>query len=159
MQKKKFPPNAHTHWLALLFLEEYPELAGKGLLYLDVWPISQPLLSLYHPDLMTQLAEHNFRKADLMKLEMGPMTGAKDLLTLEGAEWKRARAVFNPGFSAKNLLSLVPEFVAEIEPFRQKLSSVAETGELIKLEKLTTRLAMDVIGRAVLYVLLPTILR
>ena len=148
--KSKFPPKTHSHWLPLLFLQEYPELAGKGVLYLDVWPISDPLLALYHPDLIAQLTEGNFPKARLMKLELGPMTGAKDLLTLEGQEWKRARAVFNPGFSAKNLLSLVPEFVAEIEPFQQKLKKAAKSGEVIKLEQWTTTLAVDVIGRAVL---------
>lgn len=150
MAKGKLPPNAHTQWLPLLFLHEYPQLAEKGAIYLDVWPISQPLLSLYHPDLIGQVTEGNFRKAELMHLEMGPVTGSKDLLTMEGQEWKRARAIFNPGFAAKNLLSLVPEFVREIEPFRQRLLAASETGEVVKLEKWTTELAVDVIGRAVL---------
>lgn len=131
-------------------MQEYPELANKGILYLDVWPISEPLLAVWHLDLLHQIQDGNFPKAKLMKMEMGPVTGGKDLLTLEGQEWKQARAMFNPGFSAKNLLSLVPEFVDEIDIFKGKLSNFAETGEVIKLEKLTIKMAIDVIGRAVL---------
>lgn len=150
MVKRKLPPKCHTHWLPLLFLEEVPELAQKGILYLDVWPISQPLISLYHPDLIAQLTEGNFPKAKLMEMEFGPMTDNRDLLTMEGQDWKRARAVFNPGFSAKNLLSLVPEFVSEIQPFKQRLLAASKTNEVVKLEKWTTSMAIDVIGRAVL---------
>lgn len=150
MRKSKFPPKAHSHWLPLLLMEEYPELASKGLVYLDIWPITQRLLAVWHPDLIGQVTEGNFPKSELMRMEMGPVTGAKDLLTLEGQEWKKARAIFNPGFSAKNLLSLVPEFVAEIEIFREKLKDAAESGKVVKLESLTVMLAVDVIGRAVL---------
>lgn len=131
-------------------MQEYPELANKGILYLDVWPISQQLLAIWHIDLLTQVQDGNFPKAPLMKLEMGPVTGGQDLLTLEGQEWKRARAMFNPGFSAKNLLSLVPEFVDEIEIFKGKLNKFAETKEVVKLEKQLIMMAVDVIGRAVL---------
>lgn len=150
MAKGKLPPQCHTHWLPLLFLEEYPELAGKGIMYLDVWPISQPLISLYQPDLIAQINEGNFAKAPLMKLEFDPMTEGRDLLTMEGQDWKRARATFNPGFSAKNLQSLIPEFVSEIQPFKQRMLKASKTGEVVKLEKWTTSLAVDVIGRAVL---------
>lgn len=87
-----------------------------------------------------------------MKMEMGPVTGGKDLLTLEGQEWKQARAMFNPGFSAKNLLSLVPEFADEIDIFKEKLRGYAESGQVVKLEKLLIQMAIDVIGRAVLSV-------
>lgn len=150
MRKYKFPPKAHGHWLALFFIQEYPELADRGILYLDLWPVLQPLLTVWHPDLLGQIQEANFPKAELMREELGPVTGAKDILTLEGREWKRTRAMFNPGFSAQNLLSLVPEFIAEIEIFKAKLRQAAESGEIVKLEKWTTLLAADVIGRAVL---------
>lgn len=150
MRKTKFPPKAHTHWLPILFMQEYPELANKGILYLDVWPISAPLLAIWHLDLLNQVQEGNFPKHVLMTNEFGPATGGRDLLTLEGQEWKQARAIFNPGFSARNLLSLVPEFVDEIKIFKEKLAMFAETGEVVKLEKLTVTMAVDVIGRAVL---------
>lgn len=150
MRKSKFPAKAHSHWLPILFLQEYPELAKKGILYLDTWPITEPLLAIYHPDLLTQITEGNFPKSKLMTTEMGPVTGAKDLLTSEGQQWKRARAMFNPGFSAKNLTSLIPEFLDEIEIFQDKMRDAARTREVIKLEDWTTLLAVDVIGRAVL---------
>lgn len=97
-----------------------------------------------------QVEKGNFPKAKLMKMEMGPVTGGNDLLTLEGPKWKRARAVFNPGFSAKNLMSLIPDFITEIELFKDKLSKAADSGETIKLEKWTVQLAVDIIGSAVL---------
>lgn len=150
MRKYNFPPKAHSHWLPLLFMQDDPSLEAKGCLYLDIWPITEPLLAVWNPDLLAQITDANFPKAKLMTTELDPVTGARDLFTLEGAEWKRARSVFNPGFSAKNLLSLVPEFVDEMLPFQNRLREAAQTKETVKLERLTTPLAIDVIGRAVL---------
>lgn len=131
-------------------MQEYPELANKGILYFDVWPISQPLLAIWHIDLLNQIQEGNFPKSPLMKMEMGPVTGGHDLLTSEGQEWKQARAMFRPGFSAQNLMSMLPDFMDEISIFKGKLEEFAETGEVVKLEKLAIKMAIDVMGRAVL---------
>lgn len=150
LQKSKVPDDTHSQWLPLLFLQEYPEIAKKGILYLDVWPISEPLLAIYEPDMLAQVTEGNFKKSPMMLMEIGPVTGGTDILTSEGAQWKRARAMFNPGFSARNLTSLIPQFVHDVEVFRSKFKKAASTGEIIKLEDWTTSLAVDVIGRAVL---------
>jgi cytochrome P450 len=72
------------------------------------------------------------------------------LVHVEGQEWKAARSIFNPGFSVKNLLSLVPKFVEEVEVLRQRLRQAAASGEVVKIEDYTQKVTVDVIGRAVL---------
>ncbi|KAI0171957.1 cytochrome P450 [Hypoxylon sp. FL1284] len=67
-----------------------------------------------------------------------------------GQEWKTARSMFNPGFSAKNLLSLVPDMMEEVLVFRERLREAASSGDVVKLEDLTTGVTVDIIGRAVL---------
>ncbi|KAK8097727.1 cytochrome P450 [Apiospora kogelbergensis] len=122
-----------------------------GALYMDVWPMSPPLLAVFRPDMMAQFTQDQSQpKHDNMKQEMKPFTGAADLATLEGQEWKTARSIFNPGFSLKNLLSLVPAFVEEVLVFRERLGKVADNGETVKMETYTTDLTVDIICRAVL---------
>lgn len=150
MMKANMPPKAHNHWLPYLFLQQYPELAGKGILYLDLWPIVDPMIALYHPDLLAQLDTGHFAKHKMMQGEFGPITGGIDLVSSGGQVWKKSRSMFNPGFSAKNVLTLVPTFLEDIKQFKQNLTKAAASGEVVLLENLTTGLAIDLIGRATL---------
>lgn len=77
-------------------------------------------------------------------------TGCRDLVNLEGPAWKRWRSVFNPGFSARNILPLVLSFIEEVLVFRQTLSDAAESGKVIKMSDSASKLTFDVIGNAVL---------
>ncbi|KAI0129584.1 cytochrome P450 [Xylariales sp. AK1849] len=148
----KFPPDAHGQWVFLLIKEEYPEVARDGIIYMDTWPISHPLVAVFHPDMMAQFTQVQ----SLPKFwwqsnkEFKHFSGGQDLVNLEGQEWKTARASFNPGFSAKNLLSLIPWFVEEAMVFRERFKKVAASGEIIRLEDDTTNLTFDIIARAVL---------
>lgn len=149
--KLKTPPALHGQVMPLLLSREYPEIMDAGALYMDVWPMSPPLLAVFRPDMMAQFTQDQSQpKHDNMKQEMKPFTGAADLATLEGQEWKTARSIFNPGFSLKNLLSLVPAFVEEVLVFRERLGKVADNGETVKMETYTTDLTVDIICRAVL---------
>ncbi|KAK7748094.1 hypothetical protein SLS53_001346 [Cytospora paraplurivora] len=57
---------------------------------------------------------------------------------------------FQPGFSAKNLMALVPAFVEEIQVFRDWLEDIAKTDEVVQLEPKVMRTTADIIGRAAL---------
>lgn len=137
--------------IAYLLAEEHPEFAKDGVLCLDTWPVSPPVLWVTDPDMLSQFCvSPSLPKADMMHYEFEPMTGLKDILTLEGAEWKRWRTIFNPGFSAKNLLLLMPAFLEEIQVFTDGLRKQAKTGEVGNFLDQAMNLTYDVIARATL---------
>lgn len=136
----------------LYIKQEYPEIANQGIVYMDVWPIGYPMLAVYHPNMMAQFIQENSLPKfwAMPQVEFKGFTGGQDLVNLDGLEWKKARGLFNPGFSTKNLLSLVPDMIEEVLIFRERLRKVAATGEVIKLEDYTTNITVDIVGRAVL---------
>jgi cytochrome P450 len=117
----------------------------------DVWPISHPLLAVFEPTLISQFTQDQSQeKHPQMRTVFRPFTSATDLVTTEGQEWKTGRAIFNPGFSSRNLLSLIPSFVEDALVFRNILGKFSTTEEVITLVDFTTNLTVDIIGRAVL---------
>ncbi|KAI0841068.1 cytochrome P450 [Hypoxylon sp. FL0890] len=150
--KYKIPRDSHGHWLFLYLKHEYPEITRKGLLYMDPWPIGYPMIAVYQPDMMAQFTQENSlpKYWAMPQVEFKAFTGGEDLVNLDGPEWKKARSMFNPGFSARNLLSLVPDMIEEVLVFRERLEKAAASGEVVKLEDYTTDITVDIIGRAVL---------
>ncbi|KAH8897352.1 cytochrome P450 [Thozetella sp. PMI_491] len=150
--KYKTPRDAAGFWQFHFLQKEYPELASAGLFYIDTWPIAYPMIVVFNPDMLNQFTQvqsqpkwwngnqNNFKH----------FTGGRDLVTLDGQEWKMARAAFNPGFSAANLLSIIPQLLEEALVFRERLQSLAATGEVVTFENYTIGLTVDMIGRVVL---------
>lgn len=137
--------------IPLLLLRHDPEFFKCGIAYIDSWPFGPPMLAVFHPDMMAQFTqETSLPKAELMRIEFQPFTQLNDLVLQEGQEWKKWRSIFNPGFSAKNLLSLVPQLIDEVLVFRDWLKDVAASGQVTKLEEQAGKMAIDVIGRVVL---------
>ncbi|KAL8951787.1 MAG: hypothetical protein Q9222_002257 [Ikaeria aurantiellina] len=79
-----------------------------------------------------------------------PLLGEKNLVTLEGKEWRMWRGIFNPGFSSGHLMSLVGGMVSDTVLFTKILSEYAAKGTLFQLEDAATRLTVDIIGSVVL---------
>ena len=147
----KYPSDTYGGNLPYLLTKEYPELDKQGLFYIDIWPVSYTMLAVHHPDMMAQFCQDNSQlKHPQIKNEFRPFTKEKDLVTSDGQQWKRWRAIFNPGFSIQNIMSLVPAFTEEVLAFKKHLTNVAETGEVIQLEKHAMKATCDIIGRAVL---------
>ncbi|KUI60669.1 hypothetical protein VP1G_07877 [Cytospora mali] len=147
----KYPSDLNPQCIPLLLAEEYPEIASHGVLYMDAWPFTYPMLAVFHPDIMAQFTQDNtFPKHPLMLDEFMPLTGCNDLVNQNGQVWKTWRSIFNPGFSAKNVMALVPAFLEEIDVFRDWLGVVAEANEVIQLEPKVMRTTADIIGRATL---------
>jgi cytochrome P450 len=94
--------------------------------------------------------ETSLPKHDLMHEEFQPFTQCNDLVNQEGKEWRTWRSIFNPAFSAKNLLSLVPAMLEEIQVFQDWLKGIAKSGEVVRLEDQAMKVTVDVIGRLVL---------
>ncbi len=68
----------------------------------------------------------------------------------EGELWKQTRSLFNPGFSASHLMTLVPTIVDDTMTFWQNLNKVAESKELVQLEHMTSHLTIDIMGHVIL---------
>lgn len=149
--KNKIPADSHGQYVPLWLAREYPEVMKAGAVYIDAWPIAMPLLAVFHPEMMAQFTQENsqVKHWQLRKMNM-PFSGCTDLVCSEGEWWKAARNMYNPGFSTKNLISMVPDFVEEALVFRERLRNTSEKGEVVKLMKFTVGLSVDVIGRAVL---------
>lgn len=130
-----------------------PELRSTGVLYLDTWPVMSPMLAVFHPDMMAEFTQTtSLPKHPSLVTEFMPFTHMNDLVTMSGQTWKMWRTIFNPAFSSKNLLSLVPDFLEEIDVFVEDLKRAAQSGEVIRLEDKATMCTIDIIGRAILYV-------
>ncbi|MCJ1422456.1 hypothetical protein MMC29_000336 [Sticta canariensis] len=91
------------------------------------------------------LPKHNGQRQFLR-----PLSGKHDLVTMEGQLWKTWRTIFNPGFSANHLMTLVPTILEDVSIFYGILRGHAEKGDLFSLEEATLSVTLDVIGRVTL---------
>ncbi|KAF1959990.1 cytochrome P450 monooxygenase-like protein [Byssothecium circinans] len=148
--QKNLPSDAHGHYLAGQIRQRYPDLGP--VFYLDLWPFSDPLLIVTDPDVIAQFCapDHLLPKHPGVKTFMYPITGGYDLNCLDGETWKFWRKLFNPGFSAAHMQTLVPTIVDEVEIFRKELVDRAREGRMFSFENHALSLAIDVIGRVAL---------
>ncbi|KAL8727061.1 MAG: hypothetical protein Q9166_006304 [cf. Caloplaca sp. 2 TL-2023] len=146
---KALPPYAHGVYIGDQIRQRYPYL--EDAFYLDTWPFGSLFLVVSSPDMMFQLTQAaQLPKDKGLRNFLRPLTGKADLVTLEGATWKRWRKIFNPGFSASHILSLVPRMIEEVAVFKDILGGHASRGRMFYLEEATLNLTIDIIGRIVM---------
>lgn len=122
-------------------------------MYIDTWPVMPPILAVFHPDMMAEFTQTtSLPKHPHINAEFMPFTQSNDLVTMSGQTWKMWRAIFNPAFSSKNLLSLIPAFLEEIDVFIDELKRAAQSGQVIRLEDKAINCTFDIMGRAILSV-------
>ncbi|KXH62000.1 cytochrome P450 4V3 [Colletotrichum salicis] len=124
-------------------------------IYADMWPMGPPLVFTVHPEAAGHfMFDSSVPRSDWTKKALAPITEARDLACLVGEPWKTWRARFNPSFSNKNVLSLVPGMLEDVQIFadivRKKAGADSSWGGVFPLVETTTNLTMDIIGRAVL---------
>ena len=145
----KLPPGAHPSYLPGLIRRAVPD-AGL-VFYLDLWPFNRPILVVTSPPAAYQFTqEHPLRKSPELRRWIKPLAENKDLVSLEGQQWKRWRNVYNPGFSMSHLMLMVPQIAEEVSVFCDILRERSKSGAIFPLEEATTYLTMDTIGRVVL---------
>ena len=128
-----------------LLSEEYPDT--DGCFYIDTWPFSNPLMIITSPDLAIQACqEHDLPKPDVLVPFFEPLAGGPNLFVTNGAEWKRARTLFNPGFSSNVMLECMPSILEEADVLVSLLREHARKGDTFSLDKITCDYMMDVIG-------------
>lgn len=109
----KFLQDVHPPYLPLLIRRPFPEVGS--VFYHDVWPIINPILAVSSPSAASQFTqEHSLPKSAELRRFLKPITQNKDLVSLEGQLWKLWRSIYNPGFSASHLISMVPCIVNEV---------------------------------------------
>lgn len=126
-------------------------MCAHGLIYFDIWPFGRPTCCVFHPDILSQFTQDkSVPKAPEVARELGPLTDTRDLVSMEGREWKFWRSVFNPSFSSKNLTALLPAFLEEIQVLKERFIQAARSGEVLNMEKTVATATVDVICRATL---------
>ena len=145
----KLPKDAHPHCLPDQLRQAYP---GMGpIFYLDAWPFMTLNLVVASPATLAQITtEHVLPKFPAIKDFLYPLANGKDIVSMDGREWKYWRNIFNPGFSASHLMTLVPEIVRETMVFCEVLHDHAKKQDIFPMKALTDNLAMDIIGKVVL---------
>ena len=127
----------------------YPDMGP--IFYLDAWPFMTLTLVVTSPPALAQITtEHVLPKFPAIKDYLYPLANGKDLVSMNGQEWRYWRDVFNPGFSASHLMTLVPDIVKETMVFLDVLRGHANKQDVFRMKNLTDNLAMDVIGKVVL---------
>ncbi|KAL6235164.1 hypothetical protein BDW75DRAFT_251072 [Aspergillus navahoensis] len=143
----RLPPDAHvllpTHELA-------GDFADTEMFLLDTWPVFPALVMVYDPEAALQVStKYNLPKSAIFPSLMHPITGGPSMISMNDAEWKKWRSIFNPGFSAGTMMDQVPVVVDSVQVFCDILRGRVGTG-LVHLDDLTTRLTMEIILRVTL---------
>ena len=128
-------------------------------IYLDLWPLLWPTVIVIDPTLSAQYTQHpSAPKHESIRTFAYPLTRNLDVFSSEGELWKTWRARLNPGFSARNLASLMSDITDEVATFVDLMKRMAgpENGgggtwsDMFRMLPYTTRLTFDVIGRVTL---------
>lgn len=124
--------------------------ADTEIFLMDLWPIFDPVLMISSPEISVQVSNtYNLQKPDSQGKSFLPIIGGKSLITMSDQEWKAWRALFNPGFSATHMLSLVPSIVDSVEVFCDLLRKRVGK-DVFSLNNMTTRLTMEIITKTTL---------
>ncbi|KAM0712458.1 hypothetical protein Q7P37_011554 [Cladosporium fusiforme] len=144
----KQPPGAAPQTFPLMIKEHYN--LGDWYVF-DTWPIGPAAIVTFSPAMMHEFTvKQNMPKHPVVDVFMKNFGGEGNLVSSEGAVWKRWRSAFNPGFSATYLMTLVPDIVDQVSIFSDMMLDRAKNNTLFRMEAATTYLTIDIIGRVVL---------
>jgi cytochrome P450 len=108
--------------------------------YIDLWPIADPFLAVFEPDLAAQFTtDYSTPKFGAYLDFMVPLAGHGDMVSSSGPHWKKWRSIFNPGFAGGHLMTLVPGIVDQVAIFVERLSELSSKQEPFRLEETATR--------------------
>ena len=145
----KLPKDVHPHYLPDQLRQAYPDMGP--IFYLDAWPFITLTLVVASPATSAQITtEHVLPKFPAIKDFLYPLANGRDIVSMDGQEWKYWRSILNPGFSASHLMTLVPDIVGETKVFCDLLQKHAKERDVFRMKSMTDNLAMDVIGKVVL---------
>ncbi|OQV04103.1 hypothetical protein CLAIMM_09044 isoform 2 [Cladophialophora immunda] len=147
--KNLFPPNCHVQNWANYIRKKY-DLGD--IFYVDWWPLGPRWMFIADPELASKFLTtgQSLPKSRLTTKYLTMLLGANNMVGLDGQAWKSLRSIFNPGFSASHLITLVPYVVDSSLVFLDLLREKAQTNELVELDPLSIGFAIDIIGKVVM---------
>jgi cytochrome P450 len=124
-------------------------LLAPDVFYVDWWPFGPQWVFIADPDLASKYITtgQSLRKSTLTSNYVNKLLGKDNMVSIDGPKWKMLRSIFNPGFSASHLMSLVPYMLDSTLIFVNACREKAKTNELFQLDRLATRYAIDIIGK------------
>ena len=146
-------------------MESYSELSPQHghdkpvppVIYLDLWPISDPMLVVIDAELAAQFTQPPVAlpKHAVYRTVVKPLThGEDDLLSANGDYIKTWRPRFSTGFRSGSLQALMPEIMEGILEFSDALGRCVgpngHWGMVFPLEEATVTLTFDTIMRSLL---------
>ena len=143
---QSLPRNTVMHVVVRRIAESFP----GGVFYLNLWPFNVPIMVVANPYVASQVEAAFLDKPANISATLEIINGGPSLLTMNGATWKKWRAIFNPGFATGYITGLAPAIVDEVAVFCKLLQDRAEKGEVFPLEEHTLRLTLDIISRVTL---------
>src|ERR1700738_3549413 len=93
------------------------------------------------------LVKDNLPKAQGAYKYLVSLIGPSSIISLEGEHWQQLRKMFNPAFSPASLETMIPIIVEESETFVTKLTNIADTGNVLRMNNWATYLVIDIMGR------------
>jgi len=141
-----------------LFGEIGRKFSKAGAYYLDLWPFSEPFLVITSPYLANQVVSNPaiaLEKPDALRKWFWSITGGISIFDAPADKWKPLRALFNRGFSATHLMTIVPTMVEETQMYCETLREHARKRDLFYLDPTNLRFMLDIIGQIGLYVYEP----
>jgi cytochrome P450 len=145
---KKLPPDVNVYMAMEDMIEDHED---TQYFLMDYWPMFQPLLMVFSPEIAAQVStKHDLSKPKDQLESFQPIVGGPSLITMNDAQWKVWRSLFNTGFSASHMLSLVPSLVDSVDVFCEQLQKHVDDGGIILLDDMAMRLTMDIITKTTL---------
>ncbi|KAF2627826.1 cytochrome P450, partial [Macroventuria anomochaeta] len=120
-----------------------------GIFYLDLWPVAPSICVVTDPDVALHMTvTRNHEKHAEENRAVDPMIGKGNIVTAEGARWKKMHKMLAPAFAIMHVTNQRPMVAETVMEFRAILNKLAETGEAFELEKYVERLTLDIVGEA-----------
>ena len=142
------PKDCHPH---IMMHELRAKYKLPAVFFVDTWPFGYPICAIVDPDVAYQVTVQNsLPKHAGVEEAIWPLAGRKNIVSMEGAEHKRWRNIFSPGFSNGHLMTLVDGIVDDAVVFANTLGNHADMQDIFSLEEEATRVTVDIIGRVVL---------
>ncbi|KAH3912265.1 hypothetical protein HBI56_005760 [Parastagonospora nodorum] len=142
----KLPTRAHPHVMMASLKRDYDL---PGMFFVDARPASGLVLVVSDPDIDRYISDSGLDKHPSLGGTLESIAGKWNILTTDGAYWKKWRTVFNPGFSIQHTVSQVPVMVEYTESLVKILDEHASAERIFRLEEETTKITIDVIGKVI----------
>ena len=98
---------------------------------MDTWPFGYSICVVVDPEVAYQVTvQRCLPKHEAASDVIWPLAGTKNLVSMDGPEHKRWRAIFNPGFSSAHLMTLVDGIVDDSLTFMDVLAEHAEAKDI-----------------------------